>query len=81
MPSPNDPVNVRQGRLGKQVLVILVVSLVLAVVAGWILWGLFYSDKGTIGPEAYSVPAEVPSMSDSVQRPVLSASSGSSASD
>ena len=39
MIDPNEPTNVRQGRQGKPVLVILAISLALAVVVGWLLWG------------------------------------------
>lgn len=74
MPTPNDPTKVRQGRLGKQVLVILVVSLALALVAGWVLWGAFSNDDGTI-PQAYSVPPEEPAISAPLEQPVRSASS------
>ncbi len=77
MPDSNDPTKVRQGRLGKQVLVILAISLALAVVAGWILWGVYANDEGTI-PQAYSVPSEEPTISAPVRQPVLSASSASS---
>lgn len=38
---PMDPVKARQARQGKPVLVILAVSLALALVAGWALWGAF----------------------------------------
>ncbi|MBU4529225.1 MAG: hypothetical protein KUA43_18285 [Hoeflea sp.] len=76
MPTPKDPTKVRQGQLGKQVLVILVVSLTLALVAGWVLWGVFANDEGTI-PQAFSVPSEQPAMSEPSTPPVLSASSGS----
>ncbi|MBC7282022.1 hypothetical protein [Hoeflea sp.] len=77
MPDSKDPTKVRQGRLGKQVLVILVISMALAFVAGWVLWGVFANDEPTI-PQAFSVPSEVPAMSEPVQQPVLSASSASS---
>ncbi|OCW56935.1 hypothetical protein [Hoeflea olei] len=39
MKDPIDPTSVRQGRLGRQVLVILVASLGLAFMSGWVLWG------------------------------------------
>ncbi|MDP3523648.1 MAG: hypothetical protein Q8S27_03640 [Hoeflea sp.] len=80
MPEPKDPTKVRQGRLGKQVLVILVVSLTLAVVAGWILFGVFFNDKGTIGPEAYSVPVEVPALTEMAEQLLPSDTSGTAAS-
>lgn len=44
MNEPTDPINVRQARQGKPVLVILVVSLILAVIAGWVLWGAIAED-------------------------------------
>ncbi|MEM5473125.1 hypothetical protein WNZ14_15430 [Hoeflea sp. AS60] len=40
MNKPNDPISVRQARQGKPVLVILAISLVLAVFAGFVLWGV-----------------------------------------
>lgn len=75
MPDANDPTKVRQGRLGKQVLVILAVSLALAVVAAWVLWGVYVEDADTVAPAAFSVPAEEPGMATPVQQPILSASS------
>ena len=44
MNEPTDPINVRQARQGKPVLVILAVSLILAVIAGWVLWGAVAED-------------------------------------
>lgn len=44
MNEPTDPINVRQARQGKPVLVILAVSLFLAVIAGWVLWGAVAED-------------------------------------
>tara|TARA_R110002020_G_scaffold58372_4_gene160039 strand:- start:6839 stop:7063 length:225 start_codon:yes stop_codon:yes gene_type:complete len=38
MNNPIDPTLARQGRLGRQILVILVASLALTFVSGWILW-------------------------------------------
>ncbi|KJS18582.1 MAG: hypothetical protein VR78_04650 [Hoeflea sp. BRH_c9] len=38
---PMDPIKARQARQGKPVLVILAVSLALALLAGWVLWGAF----------------------------------------
>ena len=38
MNNPIDPTLVRQGRLGRQILVILVASLMLTLVSAWILW-------------------------------------------
>lgn len=78
MPDPVDPTKARQGRLGKQVLVILVVSLALALVAGWVLWGVFASDANANPPQAFSVPTEDPVVSTPVHKPVLQASSSSS---
>jgi len=47
MNKPIDPISVRQARQGKPVLVILTISLVLAVVAGGVLWGAIADDAGT----------------------------------
>jgi len=47
MNEPTDPINVRQARQGKPVLVILAVSLVLAVIAGWVMWGAVAEDTDT----------------------------------
>lgn len=47
MTKPIDSTRVRQGRLGRQVLFILVVSLALAFVAGWVLWGAISDDAET----------------------------------
>ncbi len=44
MTKPTDPINVRQARQGKPVLVILAVSMVLAVIAAWVLWGAIAED-------------------------------------
>ena len=44
MNKPIDPISVRQARQGKPVLLILAVSLVLAVVAGFVLWGVVAED-------------------------------------
>ncbi|AKI00436.1 hypothetical protein IMCC20628_01723 [Hoeflea sp. IMCC20628] len=47
MEDPIDPIKVRQARQGKPVLLILVVSMVLALVAAWVLWGAFNDVEGT----------------------------------
>lgn len=44
MNNPTDPINVRQARQGKPVLVILAVSMVLAIIAGWVMWGVVAED-------------------------------------
>ena len=48
MNDPTEPINVRQARQGKPVLAILAVSMVLAVIAGWVLWGLIAEDADTV---------------------------------
>lgn len=48
MNEPLDPVSARQARQGKPVLVILAISLILALIGGWILWGIMAND----GPAA-----------------------------
>jgi len=45
--SPQDPVRIRQARQGKPVLAILTISLLLAVVAGTVLWGAVADDGAT----------------------------------
>ena len=57
MSKPIDSTSVRQGRLGRQVLVILVVSLALAFVAGWVLWGALSDDAETAVFQARSLPS------------------------
>lgn len=47
MEEPIDPIKVRQARQGKPVLLILVVSMVLALVAAWVLWAAFDDVEGT----------------------------------
>ena len=47
MTKPIDSTSVRQGRLGRQVLFILVVSLALAFVAGLVLWDALSDDAET----------------------------------
>lgn len=44
MNKPIDPIKVRQARQGKPVLAILAVSMVLAIIAGWVLWGVMAED-------------------------------------
>ena len=44
MTEPTDPIKVRQARQGKPVLAILAVSMVLAIIAGWVLWGVIAED-------------------------------------
>lgn len=57
MSKPIDPTSVRQGRLGKQVLVILVASLALAFIAAWVLWGAVADDAETAELDARSLPS------------------------
>ncbi|MGJ8573345.1 MAG: hypothetical protein ACSHXI_21880 [Hoeflea sp.] len=45
MNKPNDPISVRQARQGKPVFVILAVSMALAIIAGWVLWGVVAEDN------------------------------------
>lgn len=58
MNKPIDPVSVRQARQGKPVLVILGISLVLAVIAGFVLWGVASEDTGAINMETSSLPLQ-----------------------
>jgi len=51
---PMDPVKARQARQGKPVLIILAVSLALALVAGWVLWGAFKDIEETTWLPAHS---------------------------
>ena len=61
MNEPTDPIKVRQARQGKPVLAILAVSMVLAIIAGWVLWGVIAEDTGpSVGDEA-SISLEDPS--------------------
>ncbi|WP_322988414.1 MULTISPECIES: hypothetical protein [unclassified Hoeflea] len=46
MNKPIDPISVRQARQGKPVLAILSISLALAIVSGWVLWGAFAAEDG-----------------------------------
>ncbi|MDF1606928.1 hypothetical protein PZ897_01925 [Hoeflea sp. YIM 152468] len=45
---PLDPVSARQARQGKPVLAILLISLVLALIGGWVLWGVMVEDAGPV---------------------------------
>ena len=67
MPKPIEPTSVRQGRLGSQILVILVASLLLALISGWVLWGLFFN----AGEEdaALSAGYSVSSVEDGIGQP------------
>ena len=58
MNKPLDPDKARQARQGKPVLAILVVSLVLAIIAGWILWGAAYDETGSAFMEPDTAPIE-----------------------
>ena len=44
MNEPIDPISVRQARQGKPVLAILIISMTLAIIAGWVLWGAMAED-------------------------------------
>ena len=56
MNEPIDPIKVRQARQGKPVLVILGVSLVLAIIAGWVLWGVMADENGSGFMESSALP-------------------------
>lgn len=56
MNEPIDPIKVRQARQGKPVLVILGISLVLALIAGWVLWGVMADDTGSTFIESSALP-------------------------
>ncbi|MCY0095264.1 hypothetical protein [Hoeflea ulvae] len=58
MKEPIDPINVRQARQGRPVLLILVVSLALALVAAWVLWGAFsdVEDTTTLSMNTLTAP-------------------------
>jgi len=47
MNKPIDPIKVRQARQGKPVLAILAVSMVLAIIAGGVLWGIITEETGS----------------------------------
>lgn len=53
---PIDPIKVRQARQGKPVLVILGISLILAFIAGWVLWGIMAGDTGSSFMESSALP-------------------------
>lgn len=72
MPNSANATSVRQGRLGRQVLVILVASLVLAVMSGWVLWGAF-ADEATSQMRASS--RDVIVSSEAAQSPRISSAS------
>jgi len=56
MHEPIDPLKVRQARQGKPVLVILGISLILAIIAGWVLWGVMADDTGSNFMESSALP-------------------------
>ena len=56
MNEPIDPIKVRQARQGKPVLVILGVSLILAFIAGWVLWGVMADNTGSNFMESSTLP-------------------------
>lgn len=60
MKDPTDPINVRQARQGKPVLVILAVSMVLAIIAAWVLWGAIAEDTGDEVIEGAAVSLQIP---------------------
>lgn len=68
MNKPIDPISVRQARQGKPVLVILTISLVLAVVAGGVLWGAIADGNATAFMEATSPPLQQTSLDVSTTR-------------
>ena len=55
MNKPIDPISVRQARQGKPVLIILAISMILAVIAGWLLWGAMAEDTSSGLAEAASL--------------------------
>ena len=55
MNQPFDPIDVRQARQGKPVLAILAISLALAMVVGWALWGVAGANSATGDLEFHSV--------------------------
>lgn len=58
MNEPTDPINVRQARQGKPVLAILAVSLVLAIIAAWVMWGAVAEDTATSMTDGVSFSIE-----------------------
>lgn len=61
MNKPIDPISVRQARQGKPVLVILTISMILAVIAGWVLWGAIAEEDGAGTAETTSLSLQEPS--------------------
>lgn len=58
MNEPIDPIKVRQARQGKPVLVILGISLILAIIAGWVLWGVMADNTGSNFMESSGLPVQ-----------------------
>lgn len=58
MNDPKEPIKVRQARQGKPVLAILAVSMVLAIIAGWVLWGLIAEDADTVVDDEAAITLE-----------------------
>lgn len=58
MNEPIDPIKARQARQGKPVLLILGISLALAVIAGWVLWGVMADDTGSNFMESSALPVQ-----------------------
>ena len=61
MNEPIDPIKVRQARQGKPVLLILAVSMVLAIIAGWVLWGVIAEETDASMTDAASITLDQPS--------------------
>ena len=60
MNKPIDPTKVRQARQGKPVLLILAVSMVLAIIAGWVLWGVIAEETDPSMTDAAAITLEQP---------------------
>jgi hypothetical protein len=60
MNEPIEPTKVRQARQGKPVLLILAVSMVLAIIAGWILWGVIAEDTDSSMTDNAAITLEQP---------------------
>ena len=60
MKEPIDPIKVRQARQGKPVLIILGISLILAIIAGWVLWGVMADDTGSSFMQSSALPVHAP---------------------
>lgn len=60
MNEPIDPIKVRQARQGKPVLLILAVSMVLAIIAGWVLWGVIAEETDASMTDASAITLEQP---------------------